>query len=281
MSLVDTHAHLDFTEDVEGWCQRAKAAGVDKIICVGTSVEASKKCIEISEKYSSDDLQIYATVGIHAQDGKSDAKRYGSLGQCINTLKQLVSSSSKVVGVGETGFDIYLKGDTQQVTSNTDKTFQEELFEEQIKLAQALKLPLVIHCRNAWVETFKFLERLRGTTSLTARGSTSKSLGLFHSWTGDWETANRVLNLGFYISFSGIVTFKNAREVQEVAAKMPLEKMMIETDSPYLAPHPFRGSRNEPKNVKIVAEFIARLRNLPVDLLVEITSQNAGRLFGI
>lgn len=274
MSLVDTHAHLDFTDDKEGWCEGAKTEGVNKIICVGTSVEASRKCVEISEEYSSDDLQIYATVGIHAQDGKSDVDKFGSLEKCTLQLKQTALSSEKVIGVGECGYDIRTT-DNGQLTTNSEKEFQRELFEAQVGLAEELNLPMIIHCRNAWEETF---DTLSGKFSLR---SNNKMSGVFHSWTGDWEAAQTALDLGFHISFSGIVTFKNAPNVQEVARIMPLEKMLLETDSPYLSPHPLRGSKNEPKNVNITAQFIAQLRNLPVDRIASVTSQNAGRLFGI
>lgn len=274
MNLVDTHAHLDFTDDSKGWCQRAKENGVNKIICVGTSVDASWKCVEIAEKYSSSDLEIFATVGIHAQDGKGDIEKYRSLEKCIEELRlildQVENDSNKVIGVGECGYDIRLTTDNEQLTTDSEKEFQRELFEAQIGLAVDLKLPLIIHCRNAWNETFSLLSTVYGLPTPP---------GLFHSWTGDWETAKRALDCGFYISFSGIVTFKNAPNVQEVAKKMPLEAMLLETDSPFLAPHPLRGSPNEPKNVKIIAEFIAQLRNSPVERIGEITSRNAGRIF--
>lgn len=271
MNLVDTHAHLDFTDDVEGWCQRAKEAGVNKIICVGTSVEASRKCVEIAEKFSDAQLQIYATVGIHAQEGKGDINKFGF--HYINIMKKIVESSRKVVAIGESGLDYFLENKDKRIrTSEEDKKFQEELFEAQIGLAVELGLPILIHCRNAWEETFSLL-------STDYRLPTPP--GLFHSWTGDWGAAKKALDLGFYISFSGIVTFKNAPTVQEVARKMPLERMLLETDSPFLSPHPLRGSPNEPKNVRIVAEFIAQLRNLPVERIAEITSRNAGRLFEI
>ena len=123
-----------------------------------------------------------------------------------------------------------------------------------------------MHCRNAFAETFELL---------------GKSSGVFHSWTGDWEAAKRAIDLGFYISFSGIVTFKNAPNVQEAAKKMPIERMLLETDSPFLAPEPVRGSKNEPKNVRIVAEFVASLRNLSPEHIAQETSENAERLFGI
>jgi TatD DNase family protein len=266
--LIDTHAHLDFSDDLDGWLAGAKSEGVTKIICVGTSVDASGKCAEIAQEYSSKDLQIYATCGIHAQDGKDDIKNSGSLYQCINTLKQIASDSNKVVAIGECGLDVKVISEKLKVISE-----QRELFEGQIKLAEELKLPLIIHCRNAFDETFDLLS--------VVNGQLSNVCGLFHSWTGNWEAAQTALNLGFYISFSGIVTFKNAPDVQEVAKKIPLDRVLIETDSPFLSPEPLRGKQNEPKNVRIVAEFIARLRNLPVDQIASVTSNNAGRLFGI
>lgn len=270
MNFVDTHAHLDFTDDKEGWIKRAKENGVGKIICVGTSVDASRKCMEIAEKYSTDDLQIFATVGIHAQDGKNDIEKFGSFDKCVDELRQIAKSSSKVVGVGEAGFDV--KSDRDQLPET--KELQGRLFEAQIGLAAELKLPLIVHCRNGWEETFELLRKF-------STRSNSKLRGLFHSWTGDWETAQKALDLGFYISFSGIVTFKNATDIQNVAKNVPLDRMLVETDSPFLSPEPFRGKTNEPKNVKIIAEFIARLRDLPIDRLADVTSKNAGRLFGI
>lgn len=264
--LVDTHAHLDFTEDKKGWIARAKEAGVDKIICVGTSVAASKKCVEIAQNYSSDELSIYATVGIHAQDGKEDVEKYGSLSGCIDELRKIARSSNKVIGVGETGFDF--KSDE---LSDKVKKFQNKLFEVQIELAMKLKLPLIIHCRHAFDETFDLLSTM----------NREPITGLFHSWTGDSEAAQKALDLGFYISFSGIVTFKNAPAVQDVAKRVPLDRMILETDSPFLAPDPLRGMLNEPKNVKIVGKFIADLRGQPFELISSQTTSNAIRLFGL
>ena len=270
MNLVDTHAHLDFADDIDGWLDRAKADGVGKIFCVGTSVDASRKCVAIAEKYSTGDedsgqarmtdgsgMQIYATVGIHAEDGKSDIEKYGSLYRCIDTLKQIALDSGKVVGVGECGFDVKSDRDPASLKLRGAsqlpeiRKFQHELFSAQIELAAELKLPLVVHCRNAWEETFNSISNAKYPMS------NIQCRGVFHSWTGDWEAAKRALNLGFYISFSGIVTFKNAPNVQEVARKMPIDRMLLETDSPFLAPEPMRGATNEPKNVKIVASFIS------------------------
>src|SRR3989344_4792458 len=227
--LVDSHAHLEVIDDLQSAFDRAKVAGVDKIITVGTSMESSKQCIEIAKDYSNEDLKIYATCGIHPKDGKADVDRLG-LFSCFKTLKQLAISSKSVIGVGEAGLDYY------PTTTGPEKKFQRELFEEQIKLARELKLPLVVHCRNAWDKIFRLL-------TIDNRQSSLK--GVFHSWTGDWNAAKKALALGFYLSFSGIVTFKqslrsstssaglkNARQIQEVAKKAPLDRILIETDSP-------------------------------------------------
>ena len=262
--LFDTHAHLEDVDDLEDLLKRAKEAGVEKIITIGTSLASSKKAVEIAEKNSDDDLQIYATCGLHPKDAKGELEKQ-PLNQCIDTLKQLAVSSDEVVGIGEAGLDFH------QDTADEEKNFQKELFETQINLAADLNLPLITHCRNAWDEIFVFIEAKRGPSSLS---------GVFHSFTGNWQTAQKALDLGFYISFSGIVTFKNAPEVQEVAKKMPLERMLIETDSPFLSPEPLRGKQNEPKNVRIIAEFLTHLRSQPINTIIGASADNAKRLFG-
>lgn len=294
--LVDTHAHLDFINNPKEWVKNAQSDGVSKLICVGTSVDASRKCAAIAEKYSRplkrhshgsgnletgfsinprmtehNDLQIFASAGIHAQDGKDDIEKYGSLEQCIKILKQVRNDAGRVVAIGECGFDIKFTTDNQQLTTDKEIEFQKELFEAQINLAAELNLPLIVHCRNAWEETFDLLSNVNGQLSNID--------GVFHSFTGDWQAAKQTLDLGFYISFSGIVTFKNAPHVAQTAQKIPLERMLLETDSPFLAPEPIRGSPNEPKNVKIIASFIASLRNVPIVEIAEATSRNAETVF--
>lgn len=280
MTLIDTHAHLDFVEDLENVLENAESTGVTKIITIGTSIEASKKSIAIAEKYSSDNLKIYATCGIHPEDGKKDVEKFGSY---LEELKKVAQSSSKVIGIGETGLDYYLSGNQRPVTSKQDKEFQRELFRDQIGLASDLNLPLVVHCRHGWDEIFDLITK--------SQIPNSKSRGVFHSWTGDWKKAQRALALGFYISFSGIATFKNASDVQDVARKIPLKRMVVETDSPFLTPEPLKSGddstspslrgvrKNEPKNVKIIAEFLASLRQLPPDKISEITTGNTLGLF--
>ena len=276
--LVDSHAHLEVIDDLEGTLDRAKDAGVSKILAIGASIETSKRAVEISDKLSTDDLAIYAAVGIHPKDGRADVEKFDLL-RCFETLKQIAGSFNRVVAIGECGLDYYLGSRGPSIrfrtsqglgTSDKDKEFQTKLFEGQIKLAADLGLPLIIHCRNAWDDVFKLL---------TINHKLLPNRGVFHSWTGDWEVAQKALGLGFYISFSGIVTFKNAREIQEVAKKAPLERILIETDSPYLSPEPFRGRKNEPKNVKITAQFLAKIRGLPFAKIADVTTGNAEKLF--
>src|SRR3989344_4060294 len=162
--LVDSHAHLEAVEDLDGVLERAKNVGVGKIVTIGTSVETSKKAVKIAEEFSTDDLKIFATCGIHPKDGKSEVEKLG-LTQCIDTFKKVVKSSDKVVGIGECGLDYY------PATAEPEKSLQRTLFESQIQLAIDLKLPLVIHCRDAWDEIFGLLT--------TDYGLQTKSTGVF------------------------------------------------------------------------------------------------------
>lgn len=264
--LVDTHCHLDFLENLEDVFGRCKASGVSKLISVGTSISASKKCIEIAEKFSDTALEIFASCGIHPHDGKVDLEKYGD--EAFEKLAAVAKSSNKVVAIGECGLDFHLASDKEPGTSDQEKKFQIDLFEKQAKLAKDLDLPLIVHCRNGWKETFEILSNLN-------------LRGVFHCWTGGLKEMKAALDLGFYISFSGIVTFKNAGEIVEVAKNIDLEHMLLETDSPFLSPEPLRGEKNSPERVKITAEFIASLRNLPPGQIFDVTCQNAKNLFGV
>ena len=272
VALVDSHAHLDHVDDLDGVLARAKDAGVSKIVTIGTSVESSKRAIEIAQQYSTNDLQIFATCGLHPKDAASDVHQ--NLLHYDNVLESIVLSSDKIVAIGECGLDYYLGSGGQGLgTSENDKKFQGELFGGQIELAAELNLPLVVHCRNGWGEIFDLISNIKNQRS--------KTRGVFHSWTGDWDAAKKAFDLGFYISFSGIVTFKNASEIQEVAKKAPIDRILVETDSPFLTPEPHRHVINEPANVKMIAQFIAQLRNQPFDKIAEATTRNAESIFRI
>jgi len=273
--LVDSHAHLELFEDLDDVLERAKEAGVSKIITIGTSLETSKRAIQIAEKFSNSDFAIYATCGIHPNDGAEEVENLG-LGKVMKKLEEIAKSSKKVVGIGECGLDFFEKSGERpirnsqgkQETNDKEREFQRKLFKKQIKLASDLDLPLVVHSRNAWNEMFELIPD-------------NKVRGVFHSWTGNLEAMTKALDLGFYISFSGIVTFANAADVAEVAKKAPNERILVETDSPFLSPEPMRGMKNEPKNVRITADFISSLRGSSLSEISDTTTRTACEVFGI
>lgn len=275
MTLIDSHAHLELFENLDEVLENAKRAGVSKIITIGTSLETSKRAVQITEKFSTDDLKIFATCGIHPNDGAEEVENLG-LVKVMKNLQEIAKSSNKVVGIGECGLDYHFKqetGNKKLETSEKGKKIQRKLFGEQIKLAGNLKLPLVVHCRNGWSEIFELL---------TVNHKQLANLrGVFHSFTGGVNEANRAVDLGFYVSFSGIVTFKNAKNVADAAKQLPIEGMLMETDSPFLAPEPIRGSQNEPKNVRIIGQFLAKHLSLPIGKIEKITTNNADILFGL
>jgi len=267
--LIDVHAHLETLKDLKIILLRAKEAGVSKIITCGSSIEWSRKCVDLAEN-GSNLVEIYACCGIHPQDGKEELESLGS--GYIDQLRQLVDSSKKVVAIGECGLDYGLKTDNGQMTTD-EKEFQKRLFQEQVNLASELKLPIVIHCRNAWSDLLDILSDVSGQMSVVR--------GMFHSWTGSLNDAKRAIALGFYISFSGILTFKNAGEIVDVAKWAPEDRILVETDTPFLTPIPLRGKQNEPKNVRITVQFLAELRGKSLDTIAEATTRNAENLFNL
>lgn len=271
--LVDTHAHLELFEDLDDVLRRAKEVGVSKIITIGTSLETSRKAIQIAENFSDSELEIFAACGIHPNDGAEEVENLG-LSKIMKSLEEIAKSSKKVVGLGECGLDYFLDSSGQRpVTSDKENEFQRKLFGKQIKLASDLDLPLVIHSRNAWGEIFDLISKTRTRNR--------KPRGVFHSWTGNLDAMKKAIDLGFNISFSGIVTFSNASEIAEVAKKAPIEKILVETDSPFLSPEPIRGMKNEPKNVRITADFISSLRGSSLLEISDATTRSACEVFGI
>ncbi len=255
-TLVDTHAHLDFQElktDLEGVIERADKEGVKYIITVGggKGIGSNEKAIEIANKFPN----VYASVGLHP-DGADKFTH-----EAERLLNNLVSEK-KVVAIGETGLDF---------KCNIPYDVQRRAFEFQIELARKHRLPLIIHSRDAFRKAMEVLHT-------EARSSHS---GVFHCFSGSIEVARSVLDLGFYISFTGIITFKNARELLEIVRYVPIERILIETDAPFLSPEPFRGKRNEPSRVVYVARKIAELKGLSFNDVARITSYNTRKLFGI
>lgn len=250
--LIDSHCHLDFPElaDRHGDIFRLmRDNGVTHALSISVNLEDFPKVRAIAEA----NAHVFASVGVHPD--------YENLP--VVTTRQLVELAAhpKVVGVGETGLDYYrLKGDLE---------WQRERFRAHIRAARECGKPLIVHTRAAAADTLRLMTEERA----------SEAGGVMHCFTEDWSTAQAALDLGFYISFSGIVTFKNARDLKEVAKRVPLERMLVETDSPFLAPVPHRGKTNQPGFVLHVAEEIARLREIPVAEVCRATSSNFKSLF--
>lgn len=253
--LFDTHVHLNaeqYKEDLEEVIERALNEGISRMVVVGFDRPTIEKAMELVEKYDF----MYASVGWHPVDA-IDMKDEDLL-----WIEEL-ASHPKVVAIGEMGLDYYW--------DKSPKEIQKEVFRRQIQLAKKVKLPIVIHNREATADIVEILKE-EGAEEVG---------GIMHCFSGSPETAKECVDMNFYISLGGPVTFKNAKKPKEVAEAIPLEKLLIETDCPYLAPHPYRGKRNEPSYVKLVAEQIAEIKGLSLEEVAEATTANAQKLFGI
>jgi TatD DNase family protein len=229
---------------------RAQAAGVAWMVCVGTDLDTSQAALELSAQHSS----VRAVVGLHPHEASEFAAQWEMI--------EALAVSDACVGVGEAGFDLYYE--------HSPRDEQETAFRWQIGLAKQVGKPLVIHSRDAWDDTFRVLDD-EGVPERT----------IFHCFTGGPEEAREALARGCYLSFSGIVSFKNASALREAAALADAERVLVETDSPYLAPEPHRGSENEPAFVIAVGEALARARGVSPDEIAALTSANAARVFGV
>jgi TatD DNase family protein len=283
--LIETHAHLDypdFATDFDDVLRRATEAGVTRIITIGTSIASSRRAIQLAEKYPN----IFAVIGVHP----TSADRVAD--DDITTPLRELAKNPRVVAIGETGLDYHslpsvlaakdkkvqvfanaLQGETEEqidasIEDGACKARQAMLFEQQLDLAVELGLNLVIHQRDAWQDTLALMAPYTG-----------KMRGVFHCFGGTREQAEEVIALGHLVSFTGIVTFKNGASVREVAAQIPLDKLMVETDCPYLAPVPFRGKRSEPAHTRLVAESIALARSIGLETLAEATTTTATAFF--
>ncbi len=252
--LVDSHCHLDFPElaaNLPHILDRMAAAGVGAALCAGVTLDRFPEVLRIVHSHPN----IYGAAGVHpdtAQEAKVD----------VATLVRL-AEDPKVVAIGETGLDYYrLEGDLE---------WQRERFRVHIEAARITGKPLIVHTREAKEDTLRILEEERA----------GEVGGVFHCFTEDMATARKALDLGFHVSFSGIVTFKNASELKKVAAELPLDRLLVETDAPYLAPVPYRGKLNEPGYVRYVAQHIAELRSISFEAVAEATTANFCRLFGV
>ncbi|RFU66929.1 TatD family deoxyribonuclease [Peribacillus saganii] len=253
--LFDTHAHLNaeqFEEDLEEVIERARKEDVSNIVVVGFDRPTITRAMELTEQYEF----IYACVGWHPVDA------IDMTDNDLNWIEEL-ASHPKVVAIGEMGLDYHW--------DKSPKEIQKDVFRRQIQLAKKVNLPIMIHNREA---TADIVEILREENAAEVGG-------IMHCFSGSAETALQCVEMNFYISLGGPVTFKNAKKPKEVAAAVPLDRLLIETDCPYLTPHPHRGKRNEPGYVKLVAEQIAEIRNMTFEEIADITTANAKKIFGI
>lgn len=254
MEFFDSHAHYNdeaFKNDRDELIETMYKNDITKIIIPGSSVEASKKAIEIAEKYE----HIYATCGIHPSDIKGR-----NIEEDINEIKE-ISKHNKVVAIGEIGLDYHWDID--------NKEEQKKVFIKQIELANELELPIVIHTRDAYIDT---IEILKNTINANKRG-------VFHCCPLNQELVKDALALGYNISLAGVITFKNAKNADEIIKMIPLDRLQIETDAPYLSPEPFRGSRNNSINVKLVAQKIAEVKNISLEEVAKATYKNTINMF--
>ncbi|PLS15108.1 hydrolase TatD [Bacillus sp. M6-12] len=253
--LFDTHAHLNaqqYEEDLEQVIERARKEGVSNIVVVGFDQPTITSAMELTEKYEF----IYACVGWHPVD---------AIDMTDDDLKWIedLASHPKVVAIGEMGLDYHW--------DKSPKEIQKEVFRKQIRLAKKVNLPIMIHNREATADIVEILKE----------ENAAEVGGIMHCFSGSAETALECVEMNFYISLGGPVTFKNAKKPKEVAAAVPFDRLLIETDCPYLTPHPHRGKRNEPGYVKLVAEQIAEIKNVSFEEVAAVTTANAKKLFGI
>ncbi|MHB1162412.1 MAG: TatD family hydrolase [Chloroflexota bacterium] len=257
--LVDTHAHLtmaEFAADLPEVLDRAEAAGVATIVCVGVDLPSSRDAVDLAQRYPG----VVATVGVHPNECAELPP--GWLGEL-----RALAGASEVVALGEMGLDYY--------RHRTSHERQQEVLKAQLELARDLGLPVVVHDRQADEDLAEILAEWAGSLP------EQHPRGVMHCFSGDLPLMNRCCRAGFYLSFAGPITYRNAGMVAEMAATAPRDRLLVETDSPFLAPHPYRGKRNEPAHVRLVAERMAALRHEGLEAIEEVTGRNAAMLFGL
>ncbi|MBQ8826260.1 MAG: TatD family hydrolase [Oscillospiraceae bacterium] len=252
LKIIDTHAHYDdnaFDDDRYELLSSILSESVDSIITIGTSIEKSRFSVEITEKFD----RVYAAVGIHPEDCENIPDDY------IELLKEM-SGNKKVVAIGEIGLDYHYDG--------YNKDIQIKIFREQLELAEELNLPVIIHSRDATQDTMEILREY-------------KPKGVMHCFSGSAETAREIIALGMMISFTGVLTFKNSRRAVEACAAVPMERLMFETDCPYMAPIPHRGKRNNSSYTVHTAEKVAEIKGLTTEEVISICNKNAISFFNL
>ena len=263
MEFFDSHCHLDderFDEDREMLIAEIKKADITKFVSAGYSVEGSIKGVALSKVYD----YIYTTCGISPNDIPQNEEELWKKIETINNLVKDNIKDKKIVAIGEIGLDYYWEKDLQR------RKLQKQAFEKQIEMANVFDLPIVIHTRDAVMDTIEILKK-----------KTVNRKGIVHCCQIIREVVKEVLKLGFYISFAGPVTLKNTKNANEIIGMVPQDKMLIETDSPYLAPEPVRGTRNDPRNVKFIAQKIAEVKEISLEKTAKLTYDNAKKIFAI
>ena len=258
MELIDSHAHIDFpqfADDREAMLERARAAGVTMLVAIGTGPGPEK--LDAALPFAERNDWIYTTVGIHPHEAKEVTQTH------LDELARL-AKHPKVIAWGEIGLDYFY--------DHSPRDLQANVFREQMELSKAARKPIVIHCRDAWHDCMKILEEEWAPTGLG---------GILHCFSSSLEDAKRGVDIGFMISFAGNSTFPKAQNLRDIAKALPLENILIETDSPYLAPVPYRGKRNEPAYVAEVAKMLGSVRNLSAEEAAARTSENFRRFFGL
>ncbi|MFN3301557.1 MAG: TatD family hydrolase [Patescibacteria group bacterium] len=270
--MIDSHCHLNFKAFKNDWrkvLKRSFEHGITNIINIGSNYKTSERAVDIAKEFS----QCYAAVGfhpIHIDDERFDPQKYSSL----------IRANSRIVkAIGETGFDyFYNEISKPQFKNKNYKEIQKNIFLEHLRLAKEFKLPVILHCRGEVNNPFGAYEDLLSVINSLL----FLPKGVIHCFSANWSIAKKFLDLGFYIGFTGIITFKNCNDyLLEVVKKAPLEKILIETDAPYLAPEPYRGQRCEPWHVKFTAQKIAEIKRIDLEKVIKQTIKNAKNLFKI
>lgn len=259
--LIDTHSHIDMSdfEDVNLIIKNAKDSGVEKIIVPAANRASFERIIEIA----SNNEGVYGALGIHPTE--FDESKNGNFEEDFEAIIEM-SKHPKIVAIGECGLDYYWEKDAEKIKT------QKELFFKQIEIAKHLKKPLIVHDRDAHKDSFDLITNNIKNDEIPV---------IMHCFSGSWEFAKECLKKGFYLALGGVVTFKNAKKAHEVTKNIPLDRLLLETDAPYLTPEPYRGKRNEPAYVKFAAHRIAELRGVSFEEIAQTTTQNAERVFGI
>jgi TatD DNase family protein len=253
--LIDTHVHLNaeqYVNDLDEVIERARENGIEKMVVIGCDRPTIERTMELIDEHE----DIYGVIGWHPVDA------IDCTDEDLEWIEQL-SKHEKIVGIGEMGLDYHW--------DKSPKDVQKDLFKKQIELAKRVNLPIIIHNREATEDCVAILKEMHA----------EEIGGIMHAFSGDESVADEIIDMNFYVSLGGPVTFKNAQLPKDIAVHVPIDRLLVETDAPYLTPHPYRGKRNEPAYVKLVAEKIAELRQISYEELARTTSENAKRLFKI